>query len=74
MNALEKLDNERFIQIEDFIKANPSITALQAVALFKIGARWEKMETPYADTINNCIMVNVGSMFLGIEKDGYTHS
>jgi hypothetical protein len=35
---------------------------------------------PYYDSLNGCVMVEVGSgeggngMWLGIEKDGYTHS
>lgn len=79
-NALENL--------EAFIKDNADkVTVLQAVALYRVRRRWLNMTTPYIDTINDCIMVNVAgnrndvmkdqynnAMVLGIEKDGYTHS
>jgi hypothetical protein len=49
-------------------------------AFKKVKARWNKVGLPYYDSLNGCVMVEVGSgeggngMWLGIEKDGYTHS
>ena len=60
--------------------ANPEnkVTQEQAVALQRIRDRWNDMGEPQVDFLNGCIMVPVGAgvnpMWLGIEKDGYTHS
>ena len=64
-------------ELEKWIITN-KVTDQQAEALRKVRERWDMMETPQMDTINDCVMVAVGAgtnpMWLGIEKDGYTHS
>ena len=66
-------------ELETFI-ADPAnqVTPDQAEALREVRTRWVTMEKPQVDFLNGCIMVPVGAdvnpMWLGIEKDGYTHS
>ena len=60
------------------------ITEAQKVALRKVYLRMKAFDTPtdltylqFRRGVRNCgdyIMVQFGSMYLGIEKDGYTHS
>jgi len=71
--GISELDLARFI-------ANPEnkVTDAQGEALSRVRARWNDMGDPQVDFLNGCIMVPVGAgvnpMWLGIEKDGYTHS
>lgn len=57
-------------------------TKEQRKALKKIHQRWN-IASSYKEFrktvqgtffLDSCVMVNVGSIWLGIEKDGYTHS
>jgi hypothetical protein len=53
------------------------LTSEQYTAMVKVADRWEM--TPTVEVLpmfggNGAIVVNVGSMWLAVEPDGYTHS
>lgn len=61
------------------VEAIPQATPQQRQALRNIFKRYTHkdfplLEKPFYDNLLGCIMINVGSMWLGIENDGYTHS
>lgn len=78
---MENEDNKN-ISIKDlqkWVKDNLQfISGAQIHAIWDVRLKWDMMAMPYFDTLNGCIMVQVGHgvnpMWLGIEKDGYTHS
>lgn len=64
------------IQFPNGEDASKTLTPEQIKALEKIQQRWEMPEVMEISPmfIGGCIMINVGSMWLGVETDGYTHS
>lgn len=52
------------------------LTDAQKTALEAIGNRWNLTETitVHPMFMSDGVLVDVGSMYLGIELDGYTHS
>lgn len=61
-------------QLIEWIKNNPTTTALQAVTMVTVYERYSHAKPATFDSLNDCIMIDCGSIWLGIEKDGYTHS
>jgi hypothetical protein len=53
-----------------------TLTVEQVTAIDKLRERWPLPETVEVTPMfaSDCVMVDVGSMWLGVEKDGYTHS
>lgn len=51
------------------------LTKKQIESLNKIRERWGLPDSFHVHpAFGDCVMVNVGSMWLGVEADGYTHS
>ena len=54
-----------------------TLTSDQRIALEKVADRWQMGSPVEVSPMlggDGAVMVNVGSMWLGVEPDGYTHS
>jgi hypothetical protein len=62
-------------QTEQFLK-NYELTDEQKIALERLEERWRREPDEITGSIgcDNCIMVQYGNLWIGIERDGYTHS
>lgn len=55
--------------------ATPALSPEQVAAVDKVRERWNLPETvTVSPGFGGYVLVDVGSMVLGIERDGYTHS
>jgi hypothetical protein len=55
----------------------PGLTDAQTLALTKVAERWDLTNTVTVEPMfggDGAVVVNVGSMWLAVEPDGYTHS
>jgi hypothetical protein len=64
----------------NIMELRDGITLEMRTAYLRLLVRWQQADVAtipkqeYFDSINGCYMVEIGGMFIGIEKDGYTHS
>ena len=61
----------------DPTRESATLTAEQHTALVKVADRWQMTSTVEVSPMlggDGAIIVNVGSMWLAVEPDGYTHS
>jgi hypothetical protein len=55
----------------------PGLTDAQVTALTTVAERWDLTDTVEVEPMfggDGAVIVNVGSMWLAVEPDGYTHS